>query len=646
VLRLWPARRAFPGILLGFSLLVTTLVPRPVQAAGSATIPQGPLPVGDLQPVEFSFLTIDGTIVPTDSGIAVQTKTSLRLRNPDKKNGTSRNVSYPNPASNVTGATAAQDQPGAWTLDLPPNGGSVIEASQSASADGPVVHLQFDWGALAPWGDSLASVRLTLSFPSDLDPEQLLAVSPAPVESNKLNLTWSYENFRPAGKIDVLMITPGYWRALRSARQLAASPQATAANQLALAAALRPLIAADGMPASRVAALRDEELAALRQAVALDGKNAIAHKELGLALAERAGGSPTLLAEAVRELKAAYDLMPTDSDLKAALLKNVDDLLAACRQAGDNQGILSALDVAQAVDSQRSAERLAAYADVAVSLVQAGHEQEAESLIVTGFGQQALGRYAYLQPQFAAVSGEVETHNGQRVLRFTFTPNPANAAAAETSVTALADALTRAGIGQVKRTTGEGQTQTIQVTFPFADSSTLQSAGQALTAALPADADPALTLAAAAISAPEVAFQNTRGQWSDHLTYSESVDLSPAQNVLDQRLAQLKTAQAEADAKTDDPAETAQRRWEAPLLKLYGQQWQQLTQRSQVTYRLVPSEGATAPSWVMAWGEKRGLTWEANTPHLERLAPYAIGVGVALLVIIVALALVLGRRRR
>ncbi len=639
-------------LLPGFCLLVPGMVaPRHAQAAAPVTIPQGPLPVGELPPVEFSFLTIDGTISPTDGGIVLSARTRARLRNPDKKQSFERQVTYPAPpvadvkGGNLTTGDPANPSPPVWVLAVPPDGGAIIEATQNVAANGPLVDLQLDWAAIAPWGSPLGAVRLTLHFPDNLDSEQLLAVSPDPTERDVVNLTWSYEKFRPSGKVQVFFIAPSYWQALRTARRATANPQASAASYRALAAALRPLIAAEGMPAGRARALRDELLAALRQAVAVAPKEAWTHKELATELYQRAQGDPGVLAEAANELKAAYDLAPGDAELKGRLLAVIDELVAACRQAGDPAGLLHALDLAQAVDAGRGAERMAAYADRAVALLGEGRTSEAEAIIVAGFGQAALAQYTPYRPQFASVTGEVETHAGQRILRFSLAPAPGMNDAAAQSLASLAEAMGRVAGCQAKHTTGDSESQ-IEITIPFTHKEQLRTVGQALAAALPADADPALALVTAASGPASADFQAARQRWADRLAYSEDADLTPAQRTLGRRLEELKRAQAEAEAKTDDAAEAARRRWLLALLGKYEADWQALTMRCQVTYRLLPADDVAAPYWVLAWGEKRPLTWSATIPRPERLWPYVFGLGVLVLLLVGAWLVVHWRRNQ
>ena len=636
--RLEPAWRALLAVFLVLWLLLAAMLsPLTARAITPVTIPQGPLPVGDLKPVEFSFLTIDGTISATENGIGLETRTRLRLKNPQKKEAFERQVSFGAPVTDVKIGTQAQGVAPAqgsdpWLLSLPADGDAIIEGTYRLAASGPLVELQFNWESLRPWGWPLGAVRLTLHFPDDLDSEQLLAVEPAPTERDTVHLTWSYEKFKPSGRVRVFFITPPYWRALRSARQATSGDRASASSYIALANALRPLAEAEGMPPGRASALRDELLAALRQAVAADSAQARPHKELGIELQRRAAGDPGLLAEAAAELKAAYVLAPNDADLKAHLQATLEELIAACRKAGDTAGLLAALDLAESVDPRYNRERQAAYADSIVSLLEAGRRSEAEATIVAGFGRQALDRYASCRPLFSSVTGEVETQSGQRLIRFALAPAPGMEQAAERSVASLVEGMARVGNCQVQWAKDQGLFH-IEVTVPFAEAQDLRAVGQALRATLPTGSDPALFLVAAAVGPADVDFQTIHGRWSDRLVYTERANLAPAQVSLKGRLEQLQAARTEVEGGTDDPAEAARRRWALALLKQYEADWQALTWRSEVTYRLQPGNEIAAPLWVLAWGEERTLSWSATIPRLARLRPYALGLGIGLVML-------------
>ena len=635
-----PAWRAASGVLLGLPLLLLgALAPSSARAIDPVTIPQGPLPVGEVKPVELSFLTIDGTISPSGDGIALQVRGRARLKNPDKKASFDRQVSFPglSVADVKVGTQNSGLQPaagsGPWTLSLRPQGDGIIDGRQSVTAKGPLVDLRFDWNAEQAWGQPLGAARLTLHFPSDLDSEQLLVVDPAPTDRTAVDLTWSYEKLKPAGQVRVFFIAPAYWRPVQAARKVASSPQADAAAYLGLAQALAPVAQAEGMPQAVADTLQAERLAALRRAVAAGPQEARTHQALAAYLVERGQGNAALLAEAVREFKAAYDLAPGDAMLKQQLLAAVEKSIAASRQVGDTAGALAALDVAQAIDAPQGADRAGAYADLAISLLQAGRGSEAEAAIVAGFGRAALDPYAFYRPTFATVTGDVETRLGERVLRFTLTPAPGMEKAAAQSVASLAQSMSQVGGCQVQQTNNDGRCQ-LEVSIPFADPQTLQDVGRALAARLPADADPALLLVAQASGPAEVDFRNSREGWIDRLTYAEAVDLAPAQAALAQRLDKMKWARSEAEAKTDDPVEAARRRWVLALLDRYQAGWQTLADSSEVTYRLLPPEDIVAPQWTLAWGEQRALAWKANIPRPARLWPYAAGLAAGALAVL------------
>ena len=628
-------------------LLVAAASPRPV-AAGPTAIPQGPVPTGDLKPVELSYLAIDATVVPTAGGMALRVVSRARLRNNDKRAAYQREVTFPGPAvTNVrvgtqNGGLAPAAAAGPWLLSLRADGDAVIEGTQEVATSGPLADLQFDWSALKPWGATLAAVRLTLHFPDGVDSDQLLAVDPAPTARDTTQLTWSYEKFQPAGTIHLFFVAPGYWQPLHKARQAAASAQAGAAEFLALAAALRPLATFEGMPEGVATILQAEALAALERAVVAAPKDPRTHQELAGYLQAQARGDPAILARAVAEFKAACDLAPADAEAKKRLLAAVDDLIAACRRANDTQGLLQALDVVQAVDPANSPQRAAAYADLAVSQLQAGQEAEAQATIAAGFGQAALDQYALARPHFRSVTGEVEMQSGRRVLRFGLVPAPGAEQAAEADMARLADALGRMG-GQATHTAAGGTLQ-LEATIPFDDASRLVQAGRALVGSLPADEDPAIVLVAAVAAPARLEFGTSQGLRADRLTYAESADLAPAQAALERRLEQIRYARAEAQAPIDNPVETARRRWALALLDRYEAGWQALARGSRVTYHVLPPGNYIVPQWALAWGETREIGWSTTLPHPERLWPFAAAGAVVL--VAVALGAALARRRR
>ncbi len=649
MLRLKPARRALPGMLLALCALLAGVTTTPVAAAGPMTIPPGPLPTGDLKPVQLSYVSIDATLGAVEGGAAVEVRTRARLRNTDKQNTFQREVAFAGPPvygvriGTQDGGLSPAAGSGPWTLSLGRDGDAVIEGTQALRTNGPLADLEFDWGALAPWGDSLASARLTLHFPQGLDADQLLIVDPAPTGRDTLQLSWSYEEFRPAGKVRVLAIAPSYWQPVRAARQALAGGQGGAAGQLALAAALRPLAEATEMPAQPASALHAQVLAALQQAVALAPNDPQPHRELAAYLSARAGGDPALLSRAVAELKAAYDLAPADGELKQQLLAAIDALLASCRQAGDTQGILRALDVAQAVADVDSPERAAAYADLAVRLLGEGRQAEAEATIVAGFGQPALDLYARHRPHFHSVTGEVETRSGERLMRFALVPIPGMEQAAEADLGLLAEALGQAG-GQVTHTAADGAFQ-IVVAIHFGDGESLRAAGQAVAGSLPADADPALRLVAAVTAPERVHLRASHDMRADYLAYAEAADLAPAQEALRQRLEQMRWARMEAEAPTGDPVEEARRRWALALLDGYEAGWQALVQGCRITYRVLPPEDIVAPQWALAWGEAREIAWSTQIPRPERLWPVGVGLAGAVLVLVGVVGVAQKRRR-
>jgi hypothetical protein len=637
-----PARRALPYAFLGLFVLLASIVPpSPVHAASPVSIPQGPVPVdAELKPVQLGFTSIDCTVSAIDGGVALDTRTRTGLKNPDRKASYERQVTFPGlPVSDVKvgtvlGGVRPADGAGPWTLSVRPDGDAVIEGTQRTSASGPLVELNFDWGALQAWGSGLGSGRLTLHFPQDLQAEQLLVVDPEPTARSTVDLTWSYEKVTPDGQVRVLFIVPPYWRAVRQARQATSDPQAGAAEFLSLADALRPLVEAEGMPPETANALQAQLLSALRRATAVAPQEARSHTELAAQLQSLANGDAGLLAEAVSEFKAAYDLAPGDASLKKRLLSALDGLMAACRQVGDSRGLLAALDMAEAVEPQGSQERAAAYAELIVGLLEEGRIDEAHATIAAGFGQAEVDRYAYLRPHFSAVHGEIETQPAQRLMRFTLVPAPGVEETAERDLASLVEALGRLDNAQVKRTASDGQ-QVIEVTVPYPEPTHLQAGGQSLTASLPEEADPALLVVAAAAAPSRFEFRLSREAQADRLTYAENADLSLAQDRLNSRLEQLEAARLAAEEPSDDPLEAAHRRWVHALLQRYEADWQALVTGCRVTYDLLPPEDIIAPRWSVAWGEQRSLAWSTTIPRLERLVPWLIGGGLAALVAVV-----------
>jgi len=619
-------------------------------AASPVAIPRGPLPAEELKPAEFGALSVDVTISPSDTGVALKARTRTRLKNPDKKTPLERRVTFGGvPVDDVRiGSQNAGLHPAAggdpWVLTMAPDGDAIIEGTQYASAPGPLVQLEFDWGALAPWGSPLGAVRLTLRFAGGVDSEQLLSVDPSPTLSDTLQLTWSYEKLRPTGKVQVLFIAPAYWRALQKAREAAAQPGATADAFLALAAATRPLIDAEGMPPAMAQALDAECLAALRQAVAAGPDQARAHAELGAYLRAHAAGRPAALAEAVSELKAALDLAPNDAAIREQLLGALEEHMAACRKAGDRRGLLAALDIAEAIGVGNSPERAAGYADLAVSLIEEGRLDEAEAAIVAGFGQAALERYAFLRPRFASVTAEIETRGGRRSVRGTLVAAPGMEDEAQREVAALAEALQRTGHATVTWK-GDGPHITLDLVIPFEDSEALRSACLSIGRSLPPDSDPALVLLTAAAGPGSISYQFASGRRADHLSYVESVDLGPAQESLERVLGQLQVERAEAEAQTDDPVDAARRRWALALVKAYEDGWKDLAQGSRAAYRLLPPDDIIAPQWALAWGEQRTIAWSTSIPRPERLLPYVAVLTGVLLIVVSSLAIWRWRRR-
>ncbi len=644
-----PAGRLWLHAMCAISMLLVVMArPLPV-AADPVTIPQGPLPAGELKPVELSYLTIDGTVVPSSSGIALEVRSRAGLRNADKKTAFERQVTFPGAAvSNVRvgtqfGGLAPVGSSGPWTLSLRAGGDAVIEGTQQTAIAGPVVDVRLDWAALKPWGAPLGAVRLTLHFPDGVDSDQLLAVEPAPTERDTKQLTWSYEKLQPDGQVHVSFIAPASWQPIHTARQAVSGADAGVDAYLALAAALQPLAQAGGLPAGVAGALQAEALAALERAVAAAPQDPRTHRDLGAHLMARANGDPAMLERAATELKAAYDLASAGD--KAAyqepLLAAVDELLAACRGAGDTQGTLRALDIVQAVDPSNGPQRATAYADLAVSLLQAGRQAEAEATIVAGFGPAALDRYRPYQPHFRSVTGEIETRIGERILRFSLVPAPAMRETAMADVAALADVLRRAG-SQVEEMEGEGAISLV-VTLPFDDPAAVRASGQAAAGSLSRDVDPAVRLVAAAAAPTSIDLYAEGDLRADRLAYAEAADLAPAQDALKQRQDQIAWARAEAETKTDDQVEAARRRWALALLDGYTADWQALVQGCRVTYRLLPPEDILAPQWALAWGEARQFAWSASIPRPTRLWPAAAALGVIILGMVVISAL--ARRR-
>jgi len=648
VFKLKPVRRTLLSALYAFCILFAGLA-RPMPAAAEpVALPQGPLPTGELAPVELSGISLDGTVAAAPGGVTIDLRSRARLRNGDKKAGCERQMTFPGAAAfdvrvgTQNGGMSPVADTGPWALSLRPGGDAIIEGTQRVTLSGPLADVQLDWAALKPWGAPLAASRLTLRFAGGLDSEQLLLVEPAPTVRDTTQLTWSYEKPPPAGQVRVTFIAPSYWQPVRAARQAASGAQAGAAEHLALAEALRPLADAQGLPASLVTALRSELLAALERAVAASRNDPRPHQELAAYLSARANGDPALLARAVDELKAAHDLAPAGAVPEPPLLAAIDALTAACRSAGDTQGILHALDVLQAVDPGNGPQRAAAYADLAVSQLDAGGQAEAEATIVAGFGQAALDRFALQRPRFRSVTADVETRAGERLMRFRLVPAPGMALAAEADVALLADALGRMG-GQVARSAADGALE-LAVTVPFSDAAALTAAGQAATGVLPATADPALRLVAAVAAPRSIDLQEAQGVQGDRLVYIEEADLGPAQQALQQRLDEIAWARSEAEIGSDDPAEAARRRWALSLLNRYEAGWQALAQGCRVTYRVVPAEDIVAPQWALAWGEARRIAWGAHIPRPERLWPLAVGAAGAVLVLVGIAGLV--RRKR
>lgn len=650
-----PARRAIIGVVASLALLLALLLPvaiRPqaARAAGPIALPQGPVPIDEeLAPIELSFMTIDATISANAGDVIIDTRTRTRLRNPDKKSSYQRQVTFPGqPVTRVrigtqnSGLRAAEPSD-PWTLDLGPDGDAIIEGIQRLTIAAPVVDLEVNWEHLGVWGRPLGAVRLTLHFPADLHPQQLLSIDPEPTERDTVSLTWSYEKPQPAGRVRVLFIAPQQWRPVASARLAASGPEATAADWLALAAALRPLVEAEGMPPAIAAAQEAELLAAVRQAVATGPQDARAHAELADYLRAHAGGDPALLSEAVAELQAAFDLAPGDATLKQKLLAGLDELMAACRRVGDTRGMLMALDIVESLAPQGSQERAAAYADLIVRLLEEGRVAEAEATIVAGFGQAELDRYAHLKPHFSLVAGEVETLIGRRTLRFTLVPHAAATEAAGRDLAALVEALGRIEGAQVQRQEVDGRAH-LELTIPFASPEDLRVAGQ--TAAQAAEGvDPALRLLLAAAAPAEVSFQAVEELARDRLAYAESADLTPAQGALADRLEELASMQLLAEAEADGPLEAARQRWVAALARRYEADWQSLVGSCQVSYRLLPPEDIVAPHWTLAWGEQRSLSWSMSIPRYARLQPYVAAAIVLLLAALVGAGVWQWRRR-
>jgi hypothetical protein len=318
--------------------------------------------------------------------------------------------------------------------------------------------------------------------------------------------------------------------------------------------------------------------------------------------------------------------------------------MAACRRTGDTRGMLTALDVVEAVAPQGSQERAAAYADLIVRLLDEGRVQEAKDTIVAGFGPEALAPFSGLEPHFSLVAGEIETLIGRRALRFTLVPYAAAQDPAERDLAALVDALGGIPGAQVQRSTADGRTR-VELAIPFETPEELRTAGQALTSALPDDADPALRLVEAAAGPSAVSFRAVEQLAGDRLAYGESADLSPAQAALAQRLERLQSIRVEAEGQTSDPLEVARQRWTLALVQRYEDDWQTLVRSCQVSYRLLPPEDIVAPQWTLAWGEQRSLAWSMTIPRYARLRPLIAAVVGLLLAAVVGVAVWQWRRQ-
>jgi hypothetical protein len=526
--------------------------------------------------------------------------------------------------------------------------------------DASVATFHFAGSVGGRWPGPLSSSRLTVKFPDQTSPEQLVEVRPADAIFDGQALTWYYSNAEPRQDTELVFVRPSLWHDVSAARLRVTNAPDSVEAHYELASLYRRLIPTStltGTLESPFQGLMVAELEAVRQAARPEHDPLLCQVDRELADVNRArayrpdGSIDELyLSQWIRDLQGTLDTCPSetrarDQDIRAGYLQ----LARLSRMAGRYEVALQQLDAAEKAgshatqqDSQPSeltVERRLCYLGWVRDLFLQGDVSGAFRLAEKGLRPDDMLPVTGLIPRFTTVQMFVATGRADRRLTVTLKPYLAvgNDPSAE-----LKKAVEGAGLVGVSLSANADQVL-LDVTVPFAGGPDLLRKQQALAQALPDW--PELALVRAILSPAVIELGADETWYSTTARYRETVDTSRAEVLLRQRAqaAEQKRAQLQAGAQVEMNGGEAQAVAEVQqqALSAAASAWQDLLENSRGTFDMswTPVTGGRVERvWSITVGQTQDMRLDSKAFKWSSITTIAaLAVSVVLIVVLVLL---------
>lgn len=610
----------------------------------------------DPGPVRLLSVTVDVNIRDDGEQAIAEVQAVFRVHNQDKQNDRKLTIAVPGypapkpPPAQLSLTSGGDDIPVTagfqqwWVgeLALKPNQRRNIVLTYSASLGStPFVRFSYPMELTAQvWPDRLNSARVTLTFNDPPNPQSWLKLTPEDYELTAESITWSYDTTDPQEPIELIMMRPSLWGRLHTARQEAATPNASAGAHMTLGNIYNELATTSADPAifERYFPLA---AAAYSQAKISAPDNPDPYLLLSQLYQTRAElDSPpdsTYTALAVNELAVALEHGVRDTAIVETVSQNFATLIARARLQGDfdtaNSYLkrLEELGRASKVSLESDTlteERRRLVIDWVTTVLHDQGPGPARAVLDDNFGQEsslpADARFARLNSLHVAT----ETKLGERVITIEIAPRSDG----EALVQSLYESLSNTGIAEVDLY--DTQPLIIRINLPFEDSIHLLDKQQTLAAAIPAE--PEWALLSSVLLPLDLTWKSTDEGWRTTDDYEEDVSLIAA--IADSGIEALTLDQAASGLDTNNPFDALR----AELWRAEAEVWRRLAGNSSARFALtldpVPGPPVTQ-SWLLDPGEQIVMSGSANR---YQVMPYLL-LGVAVYVTFIVITYILWR---
>jgi hypothetical protein len=657
--------RRLPGLLFAVLVaLIATLAALQIAAADTTgTTAVTVLPAdGNARGVFVRDQTVDITMTHDAEGVWAHSQVWLRLSNPFSGSA-QLPVTFMGaglqpgglPADLVIrqGDAILPTQPGSRgdilaTLTIPGRSQSVLALSyrQLLTETRGLVTFGYPLAAVQRWAAAPESARVTISFPTDFIPEQLIAEKPEPLRATGQTLTWQWDGSKPTENVWLAFLSPAWWKEFADARDKAGQPTAGAVEHLTLSNLYRQLSSLPTLPfvdgvdfAGRYYPSVVAELQAAAQAASGGNAQTAAHAALArvyLDQAKRLGlaTAGTFLRLADNEANAAFKGGADDDDLRKTAGEILLQLADVTRAGGDAALAETYLERLSALEKHSAAPEsqapTAARLSLAMQALARGDLPGARQMVTQTYGAAALEVPGARSPLADQAIVTVDTMAGERSIRLTLSggANPRQVA------DLLAEAATVANQQITPPVTAGVNWLSIQL--PFGSAEELAANSRRLGEILPAA--PELALLHAVLTPDVIAMRSDRTFVRTTWRYLEQIDLTGPMVRWQAIAGQFQGAAArptpppQAGTGATDVAQVQYAVWSAEAVA-----WQNLARQSRVDYTVHLEDGKTSRQWQVPAGTARTLVAEASLWRVETLQWLLIPS--ILLILIVALAI-------